>query len=207
MKAVRILISIILTVVLTGHASLASAILTIEITQGIDGGLPVAIVPFGGAGKERPPQDVAAVIEADLARSGRFSPLDQKIFVSRPVEDKQVVFKDWRIVKADALVIGNVKPVAQGRWQVEFRLYDIYKEKQLAGYSYVVTSDRLRAVAHQISDIIYEKLTGEPGVFSTRIAYVTREGVAKRFSFKLQIADSDGYNPVTVLKSDRKSVV
>jgi len=158
-------------------------------------------VPFGGAGTQRPPQDVAAVIEADLARSGRFTPLDKKIFVSRPAEDKQVVFKDWRIVKAEALVIGNVKPAAQGRWQVEFRLYDIYKEKQLAGYSYVVAADRLRAVAHQISDIIYEKLTGDPGVFSTRIAYVTREGVARRFSFKLQIADSDGHNPVTVLKS------
>jgi TolB protein len=144
---------------------------------------------------------VAAVIEADLARSGRFTPLDKKIFVSRPAEDRQVVFKDWRIVKAEALVIGNVKPAAQGRWQVEFRLYDIYKEKQLAGYSYVVAADRLRAVAHQISDIIYEKLTGDPGVFSTRIAYVTREGVVRRFSFKLQIADSDGHNPVTVLKS------
>jgi len=200
-KAVRILTTIILTAVLASHASLASAILTIEITQGIDGGLPVAIVPFGGAGKERPPQDVAAVIEADLARSGRFSPLDKKIFVSRPVEDRQVVFKDWRIVKAEALVIGTVKPAAQGRWQVEFRLYDIYKEKQLAGYSYVVAGNRLRAVAHQISDIIYEKLTGEPGVFSTRIAYVTREGVARRFSFKLQVADADGHNPVTVLKS------
>ena len=201
MKAVRTLTKIILTAVLAGHASLASAILTIEITQGVDGGLPIAVVPFGGAGTQRPPQDVAAVIEADLARSGRFTPLDKKIFVSRPAEDKQVVFKDWRIVKADALVIGNVKPAAQGRWQVEFRLYDIYKEKQLAGYSYVVAADRLRAVAHQISDIIYEKLTGDPGVFSTRIAYVTREGVVRRFSFKLQIADSDGHNPVTVLKS------
>jgi TolB protein len=190
-----------LTAVLAGHASLASAILTIEITQGVDGGLPVAIVPFGGTGKERPPQDVAAVIEANLARSGRFMPLDKKDFVSRPVEDRQVVFKDWRIVKAEALVIGSVKPVGQGRWQVEFRLYDIYKEKQLAGYSYVVTGDRLRAVAHQISDIIYEKLTGEPGVFSTRIAYVTRESAGKRFNYKLQIADSDGYSPVTVLSS------
>lgn len=198
---VRTLTKFILMAVLAGYASLASAILTIEITQGVDGGLPVAIVPFGGAGKERPPQDVSAVIEADLARSGRFTPLDKKMFVSRPTEDKQVVYKDWRIVKADALVIGNVKPVSQGRWQVEFRLYDIYKEKQLAGYSYVVASDRLRAVAHQISDIIYEKLTGEPGVFSTRIAYVTREGVVRKFSYKLQIADSDGYNPVTVLKS------
>jgi len=200
-KAVRTLTTIILMAMLAGHASLASAILTIEITQGVDGGLPIAIVPFGGAGRQPPPQDVAAVIEADLARSGRFTPLDKKIFVSRPAEDRQVVFKDWRIVKAEALVIGNVKPAAQGRWQVEFRLYDIYKEKQLAGYSYVVAADRLRAVAHQISDIIYEKLTGDPGVFSTRIAYVTREGVARRFSFKLQIADSDGHNPVTVLKS------
>lgn len=190
-----------LAVLLAGHASLASAILTIEITQGVDGGLPVAIVPFGGAGQQRPPQDVAAVIEADLARSGRFTPLDKKYFVSRPADDKQVVFKDWRIIKAEALVIGSVKPAAPGRWQVEFRLYDIYKEKQLAGYSYVVAGDRLRAVAHQISDIIYEKLTGEPGVFSTRIAYVTREGTVKRFNYKLQIADSDGHNPVTVLSS------
>ena len=201
MKAVRTLTRLILMALLAGHASLASAILTIEITQGVDGGLPIAIVPFDGAGKQQPPQDVAAVIEADLARSGRFTPLDKKFFVSRPSEDRQVVYKDWRIVKAEALVIGNVKPLAQGRWQVEFRLYDIYKEKQLAGYSYVVAGNHLRAVAHQISDIIYEKLTGEPGVFSTRIAYVTREGVVKRFSYKLQIADSDGHNPLNLWTS------
>jgi TolB protein len=200
-KAVRTLKKIILMALLAGHATLASAILTIEITQGVDGGLPIAVVPFGGAGTQRPPQDVAAVIEADLARSGRFTPLDKKIFVSRPAEDRQVVYKDWRIVKAEALVIGNVKPLAQGRWQVEFRLYDIYKEKQLAGYSYVVAGNQLRAVAHQVSDIIYEKLTGEPGVFSTRIAYVTREGVVKRFSYKLQIADSDGHNPLNLWTS------
>jgi TolB protein len=200
-KAVQQLTKFMLVALFVAYATPAAAILTIEITQGIDGGLPIAIVPFGGAGKERPPQDVAAVVEADLARSGRFTALDKKIFVARPTDDKQVIFKDWRIVKAEALVIGNVQLVAQGRWQVEFRLYDVYKEKQLAGYSYVVDGDRLRAVAHQISDIIYEKLTGEPGVFSTRIAYVTRERVGKRFNYKLQIADSDGYNPVTVLNS------
>jgi len=112
-----------------------------------------------------------------------------------------VIFKDWRIVKAEALVIGSVKPAGSGRWQVDFRLYDIYKETQLAGYSYTVKDDKLRAVAHQISDIIYEKLTGEPGVFSTRIAYVVREQVGKKSRFKLQIADADGYNPVTILTS------
>ncbi|MEK7304011.1 MAG: Tol-Pal system protein TolB, partial [Pseudomonadota bacterium] len=110
MKIVQQLMKFMLAVLFAGYASLASAILTIEITQGVDGGLPVAIVPFGGATKDRPPQDVAAVVEADLARSGRFTPLDKKYFVSRPVEDKQVVFKDWRIVKAEALVIGSVKP-------------------------------------------------------------------------------------------------
>lgn len=201
MKAVLQPMKYIVALLFAGYASLASAILTIEITQGVDGGLPIAVVPFGGAGKEQPPQDVAAIIEADLARSGRFTPLDKKYFVARPIDDKQVVFKDWRIVKAEALVIGSVKPAAGGRYQIEFRLYDVYKEKQLAGYSYVVAADRLRAVAHQISDIIYEKLTGEPGVFSTRIAYVTREGTVKRFNYKLQIADSDGYSPVTVLSS------
>lgn len=201
MNVVRYLTTTLTAVLCLAASMPAAAILTIEITQGVDGGLPVAIVPFGGAGKDRPPQDVAAIIEADLARSGRFAPLDKKLFVSRPTELNQVIYKDWRIVKAEALVIGKVRPVDPGHWQVEFRLIDVYKEKQLAGYSFVVAGDRLRAVAHQISDIVYEKLTGEPGVFSTRIAYVTRERSARRFQYKLQIADSDGYSPVTVLNS------
>lgn len=185
--------------VLGSYASQASAILTIEITQGVDGGLPIAIVPFAVSSPDRTLQDVSAVIEADLARSGRFSPLDKGIFVSRPVNESQVIFKDWRIVKAEALVIGGVKPIGGDRYEVQFQLFDVYKEQRLAGFSYTVGRADLRAVAHQISDIIYEKLTGEPGVFSTRIAYVTREGAAKRYTFKLQIADSDGYNPKTIL--------
>jgi len=179
----------------------AAAILTIEITQGVDSGLPIAIVPFAGDARQVPPQDVAAIVQADLARSGRFTPLDAKVFVSRPSDDRQVIFKDWRIIKAEALVIGKVKPAGRDRWQVDFRLYDIYKESQLAGYSYTVPGNRLRAAAHQISDIIYEKLTGEPGVFSTRIAYVTREQNGRKYRFRLQLADADGYNPVTVLTS------
>jgi len=182
-------------------APAAQAILTIEITQGVDGGLPIAIVPFGTVGTERPPEDVAAIVTADLARSGRFSALDRKDFVSRPSEDKQVIFKDWRIIKAEALAIGNVRPAGQGKWRVEFRLYDVYKEKQLAGFSYTIHGSRLRTVAHQISDVIYEKLTGEPGVFNTRIAYITREVSGKKNIFKLQVADADGHNPVTILTS------
>ena len=192
-------IRILALAILGSHASLACAILTIEITQGVDGGLPIAIVPFSMPPNDRLVQDVSAVIEADLARSGRFTALDKNNFVSRPVNEAQVIFKDWRIVKAEALVIGSVKAVGRDRYEIESYLYDIYKEKRLSEFSYVVSGAQLRKAAHQISDIIYEKLTGEPGVFSTRIAYVTREGVAKRFTYKLQVADSDGYNPKTIL--------
>jgi TolB protein len=198
-KWIRFLSALVLVV---AYAPTASAILTIEITQGVEGGLPIAVVPFGLAGAPRPPQDLAAIVEADLGRSGRFAPLDKQDFVSRPSDNSQVVFKEWRVIKAEALVIGSVRPAGRGYWQVEFRLYDPFKEKQLAGYSFPPeTGDRLRAVAHKISDIVYEKLTGEPGAFSTRIAYVTRERVGKGFNYKLQVADSDGYNPKTLLPS------
>lgn len=178
------------------------AVLTIEITRGVDIGTPIAIVPFSWEGPVKLPQNVSDVIEADLARSGRFAVLPRKDFFSTPHEDKDVVFKDWRIVKAEALVIGSVRLVAPEKYQVQFRLYDVFKETQIAGFRYTVGAGMLRSVAHQISDIIYEKITGEPGAFNTRIAYITREeppGVTP--VYKLQVADSDGVNPQTVVRS------
>lgn len=180
----------------------AHAILTIEITRGVDIGTPIAIVPFGWEGPVKLPQNISDVIEADLARSGRFAVLPRRDFVSLPHEDKDVVFKDWRILKAEALVIGSVRQVAPGKYQVQFRLYDVFKGSQITGFRYTIRSEMLRSVAHQISDIIYEKITGEPGAFNTRIAYVTREeppGVKP--VYKLQVADSDGVNPQTVVRS------
>ncbi len=179
------------------------ALLTIEITQGADRGIPIAVVPFGwDAAKGALPHDVAAVVDADLARSGRFLALPKKDFLSQPHLDRDVKFKDWRLLKADALVIGHIAPAANGRVEVQFRLYDVFREKQLAGYSYTVAPAGLRRLAHQIADVIHEKLTGEPGAFNTRIAYVTREGArGQPSSYKLQVADSDGYNPKTVVQS------
>ena len=179
----------------------ARSILTIEITQSLDLGMPIAIVPFGWEGGLKPPQDVSSVVEGDLARSGHFRNLPKQNFVSAPHASKDVIFKDWRLVKAEALVIGNVRQLGPDKYQVEFRLYDVFKEKQIAGYQFTIGADRLRMVAHQISDLIFEKLTGEPGVFNTRIAYVTREGANKGLVFKLQVADSDGYNARTILSS------
>lgn len=181
----------------------ARAVLTIDITQGVETGIPIAVVPFGWSGPGQPPQAVADIIEADLARSGRFQTLSRKEFVSFPRDEREVVFKDWRVIKAEALVIGSITQVAPGRYQVQFRLYDVFKQAQLAGLRYTVGQDMLRAVAHQIADIVYEKLTGEPGAFNTRIAYVTKETTGPKSSvYKLQVADSDGYNPRTVVRSN-----
>ena len=180
----------------------AHAVLTIEITRGVDTGTPIAIVPFSWEGPIKPAQNVSDIVEADLARSGRFAVLPRKDFISTPHEDKDVVFKDWRILKAEALTIGSVRLAAPGKFQVQFRLYDVFKQTQIAGFRYNVSADLLRSVAHQISDIIYEKITGEPGAFSTRIAYVTREEPPKGLPvYKLQVADSDGFNAQTVVRS------
>src|SRR5205823_4715794 len=127
-----------------------SADLTIEITQGIDTGIPIAIVPFAWTGAGQPPQAIADIVEADLNRSGRFASIPRADFVSSPTEDRDVIYKEWRVVKAEALVIGSVAPAANGRFDVQFRLYDVFKQVQLAGLRYTVNAATLRTVAHQI---------------------------------------------------------
>ena len=180
----------------------AQAVLTIEITQGESIGVPIAVVPFRWEGATKPSQDVSGIISADLGRSGRFNLLPEKDFVSTPNTHEDVVFKEWRILKAEALVIGSVTALTADRLQIQFRLYDVFKEAQLAGFSYSVKPDMLRTVTHQISDIVYEKLMGEPGAFNTRIAYISKETAKAGGSvYKLQVADSDGFNPTTVVRS------
>lgn len=178
----------------------AQAVLTIEITQGAAGALPIAVVPFAWQGAEALPVDVAAIIAADLQRSGRFSPLAVKDMVSRPNEAAQVSYRDWRMVGVDSLVVGKINPQADG-YTVQFQLLDVVKQTQLTGYT--IRSDRakLRWTAHQIADMIYETLIGEPGAFATRIAFVSEilEGNTRKYS--MQVADSDGFNARPILKS------
>lgn len=181
---------------------LAQAALTIEITQGVDGAVPIAVVPFGtDKNRYQPSQDVAEIIAADLARSGRFEPIPEQNLVARPVENSQVRFADWRTLGVENLVIGKVLPAGDGKYQVQFRLFDVFRGRQITGYSLPATADKLRYVAHRISDIIYEALTGQPGAFATKIAYVISEKRSGKTVYKLELADSDGYNPKTLLSS------
>ena len=182
----------------------ARAALTIEITQGLEGALPIAVVPFGWSGAAAAaPENIAAIITADLNRSGRFESLPDRDLIAHPTEGAQVQFQNWRMVKVDDLVIGKVTENADGNFTVQFELYDVLRGTQLIGTSFPTSRADLRRVAHHISDVIYEKLTGEKGAFNTQIAYVTTSGSAKNKSYTLLVADSDGYNPQTILTSDQ----
>jgi TolB protein len=178
----------------------AHAALTIEITQGVEGATPIAVVPFGPVGANLP-VDVAQVITADLQRSGRFAPVAKDDLIARPYEASQVNFRDWRLLKVDNLVIGKVTPFGAG-YMAQFQLFDVYRGVQLAGYSIRSSAKSLRLTAHQIADMIYETLTGEPGAFATRIAYITvTDGSDGKRHYSLEVADSDGFNPQSVVQS------
>lgn len=168
--------------------------LRVEIT-GVGGQqFPIAIAPFALEGA--PPEQVDAIVRADLTRSGLFRVVDAG---SQPIaETATVALADWKARGADALAIGSVRRLADGRYDVRFRLLDTVKQAQLDGLSYVVPASDLRLTAHRIADRIYEKITGERGVFATRIAYVVQ---TSRTAWELHIADSDGANPQAALRS------
>lgn len=188
-------------------SSVSHAVLNIEITQGVDGSLPIAVVPFQWTGGARLGNaDVSAIITSDLARSGKFSPLAEKDLIANPRKPEDVHFKSWRMTGVDHLVIGAVQQSSDGQYQVQFRLFDILKGEQVLGYSFSATKNSLRSVAHRISDHIIENLTGLSGAFDARIAYVTTQQKNTKksggFSYLLQVADTDGFNPQTLLTSD-----
>jgi TolB protein len=179
------------------------AALTIQITEGTDGALPIAVVPFVlDPGTVAPPEDLSEIIRADLARSGRFKPMPIADLVARPSQGSDVRFSDWRLVGQESLAIGRIRARADGRLEILFQLFDVFKGQQLAGYSIPFDVSDTRRVAHRISDIIYEKLTGQKGAFTTRISYITALNDAKGArQFKLNIADADGFNEQTILTS------
>lgn len=173
----------------------AHAAMEIQVVGGAANKIAVAMVPFQSAPGE-PKPSLTEIAGDDLARSGQFK-LIETDGTQQPVELSQVNYGVWRSKGAEAMVIGQVAALPGGRFEVRFRLLDVVKQTQLAGFSYNISAAQWRATAHQIADIIYEKLTGTPGTFSTRIAYVQKQG--KRY--ELRVADADGQNPSTVVRS------
>ena len=192
----------VLVLVLSLLTQTVSAALTIEITQGVEGAIPIAVVPFGWNGTGgAAPENIAAIISSDLSRSGRFDPLPDHDLVSHPTEAAEVQYHNWRILNVDDLVIGKISETGPQQYTVQFELFDIIRGTRLIGYSFPAGRNDLRRVAHHISDLIYEQLTGEKGAFNTQIVYVmtTKSGGSKVYT--LLVADSDGYSPQTILRS------
>ena len=177
-------------------ASTAWAQLTIDITTSGGRQIPIAVMPL--AGESAQAQSVSEVVGADLARTGLFKLVNTAGITPLPTEPSEVNFADWTGRAADALVIGKVEPASDGRVEVRYRLFDVGKQAQLASYTYLVTPAQLRATAHRIADTIYEKLTGDKGAFSTKIAYVVKRGPR----YELHVADADGFNAQSVFASN-----
>ena len=181
----------------------ARAQLSIEITGAGAQRIPVAIVPFAGEGALAGTKAAAGatgisqVVREDLERSGLFRAIELPALSPMPTEATPVNYPDWRARLADALLVGSVATRPDGRYEARFRLYDVVKQVPLGGIAYTLTKEQMRATAHRIADFVYEKLTGEKGVFSTRIAYVVKRGN----KYELQIADADGMGEETALAS------
>ena len=175
--------------------------LTIEITGGIEGAQPIAVVPFGDVDGARPSVDVADVIAADLARSGRFKPLSRREMLVTPHRQEDIDFREWQLLATNSLVVGEIAPNAGGGYMLRYALFDVFSGKKLLSNSLPSTEKGLRNAAHRIADAIYQNLTGEPGVFATRIAYITSGGRGPNARVTLRVADSDGFNPQTIVDS------
>ncbi|MDJ0832210.1 MAG: Tol-Pal system beta propeller repeat protein TolB [Gammaproteobacteria bacterium] len=187
---------------LLGVSIPAKAVITIEITEGAEGAIPVAVVPFDSSKLPiKLKADVAEIVSNNLNRSGVFEVLDQAQYPARPHYSKQVSYPQWRARGMEFIVIGRILNKNDGQLDVQFQLLDVLKQKQLLGYSFPVRLRNLRSTAHEISDLIYEKITGVRGAFNTRIAFISAQQNQSR-KYVLQVADTDGFNPQTVLESD-----
>ena len=180
---------------LLANALTARAAMEIQVIGGAANKIALAMVPFRAA-PGQPQPSLTQIAGDDLNRSGQIRLVDTS-GVPAPFEPAQVNYATWRGKGAEALVIGQVSALPGGRFEVRFRVLDAVKQTQLAGFSYNIAPEQWRATAHQIADIVYEKLTGTKGAFSSRIAYVQKQGK----KFELRVADADGQNPRTVVRS------
>ena len=189
----RFVLSVILGFVLSTPGAFASTLDPILIDRGVDQPIRIAVVPFKTAPSLQSEANVADIIAFDLARSGQFDPLAAENMLSHPNDEKGVFFRDWRILKAAYLVIGNAQPNVDGRIDLNFELFDVLSERRVQGVRYTIDRSQWREVAHRIADSVYEQITGVRGAFATKLMYVLAKNAGSPdATYNLEIADSDG---------------
>ncbi|MEX1196314.1 MAG: Tol-Pal system beta propeller repeat protein TolB [Pseudohongiellaceae bacterium] len=184
----------------SGMASAAE--LNIEITRGVDNPIPVAVVPFEWDGEGNPDEDVADVIGRNLEQVGEFQALSRANMLSMPNEENEVYFRDWRILAQQYLVVGRIEQAAGSNMvQVQWEFFDVVREEKLVGEVLTGSEGQLRDIAHEISNVVYEEITGRRGAFNTRILYVSSEGSTQQEQYRLHVADYDGRRSQVLLES------
>lgn len=181
----------------------AQAVLEIEITQGVEGALPIAVAVFAGD-TYTSPEAVENIVRNDLASSGLFDVLDKQRFPQLVVNPSQLDFNAWRNAGVESLLLGKIAQAGE-QYRIEFQLIDLIRKKRLLGNVIPAGTKDVRKVAHKISDLVFEALTGVRGAFSTRVAYVStiNKGTADQ-KYVLQVADADGHNARTIFSSKKQ---
>jgi len=182
----------------------AQAELYIEITEGADSALPIAVVPFANKGGFAVPYDVSRIVANDLQRSGDFDTLPTSKMLSLPETFNQVHFRDWRMLGQSYVLTGQLKYSDYSKkYEVTYELIDVLSQQRVLGAVLTAGPKGLRKLAHKISDAVYEEITGVRGVFSTKIAYITLKQLTKnKREYKLHVSDADGKNDHVLFKSN-----
>jgi len=189
--------------------------LVIEIDSGVDDPTPIAVVPFGWAGDHGLNENIGDIVAADLRRSGQLRPLPQEDMLSFPTQQDEVLFRDWKILGAEFLLIGNIFTQAQAQaqaqaqtqvqaktYRIDFQLFDVLGQRVVFNKNVSGTAAQLRDMAHYVSDEAYEAITGIRGAFNTKIIYVEASRINKdKIRYRLMRADADGARPKLLLES------
>jgi TolB protein len=179
----------------------AHAEFVVEVTRGQSEAIPIAIVPFASAELNAASFDVAQLVSDDLARSGRFKPMDRKDMIDQPHTGANIGFDDWKRLNSDYMVVGSMTTDGADHFNITYELYNVLTRQRMLGFQ--ITSNRpgLRSAGHQIADAVFEKILGIKGAFSTRIAYIQVLGKLPNKSYQLMVADADGANARIVMQS------
>ena len=176
--------------------------LEIEIVEGVVGAIPIAIVPLKWEATTPPPLTLPdTVIEDDLNRSGLFNPMPPEDIIEYPTTGEDIRFASWQALKNDYIVVGNITGDVVAGYEVSYELFDVHTQERLLAQTLPVKPGDLRYAAHRIADAVYERITGTPGAFATRIAYITATGTGDNIEFQLMIADADGFLPQAIATS------
>ncbi|MEY4762158.1 MAG: hypothetical protein RLZZ200_2014, partial [Pseudomonadota bacterium] len=175
--------------------------LQIDITKGVTDPIGLAVVPFARGVPTDSGQDVAAIVQRDLESSGRFRGLDRRDMPSTPTRGQDVVQAEWRALNNDYLVVGRLVPSSGGEIGIEYELVNLLSGQKLLDARLTVAMASLRHGAHRVADAVFEKITGTPGAFATRIAYVSVDGAAPAQKYQLLLSDADGENQRVILES------